>query len=72
MTSVEEWKKITLEYIEKNKNKDISIFEIFSLYGLVPTTLKSAVEELEKEGAIGIVKDKEGKKWLKYKETTMP
>jgi len=65
----EEWKEVILRYLEKNKSKWISIFEIFSMNGGIPKELKEAVEELEIENnKINVEINDEGKKWLKCKD----
>ena len=68
MKTKEEWKEIVLEFLEKNKDQNISIMDIFSMHNLVPMSLKGAVEELENEDKIVIVKDDKNKKWLRHKD----
>jgi DNA-binding HxlR family transcriptional regulator len=60
-----EWKTLVLEYLSENSQENVSIRDIGNMYGNVPKNLKDAVEELERENKINIIKDNKGKKWLK-------
>ena len=66
--SKETWKEDVLKYLEKNSDRKVSIKEIFSMYGLVSTTLLDAVEELRSENKISTVRDEKNKIWLTHKK----
>lgn len=62
------WEEDVLTYLEENKGRMVSIFEMHSMHGLVSASLLEAVEKLERGNKIEVVWDANNKKWLKHKE----
>jgi len=63
-----DWNEDVLIYLEKNKNRLVSVYEMHSMHGQVAASLLEAVDKLEKEDKITIIWDENNKKWLKHKE----